>query len=61
LPGLPGLPGGGSDIGGALGDPDEAPSALFVTEAENRRVLGHVDRVDLSVGVYGSDFSAVVL
>jgi hypothetical protein len=37
------------------------PSALFVTSAETRRVLGHVDQVDLSFGVYGSDFSAVVL
>jgi hypothetical protein len=34
------------------------PSALFLTAAETRRVLG---RVDLSFGAYGSDFSAVVL
>jgi hypothetical protein len=37
------------------------PAALFLTSAETRRVLRHVDRVDLSFGVYGSDFSAVVL
>jgi hypothetical protein len=37
------------------------PSALFLTTAETHRVLRHVDRVDLTFGVYGSDFSAVVL
>jgi hypothetical protein len=37
------------------------PAALFLTSAETRRVLGHVDQVDLSFGVSGSDFSAVVL
>jgi hypothetical protein len=31
------------------------PSALFVTAAETRRILGHVDRVDLSYGVDGID------
>jgi hypothetical protein len=36
------------------------PSALFVTAAEARRIVGHVDRVDLSYGVYGTDFSATV-
>jgi hypothetical protein len=37
------------------------PAALFFIATETRRVLGHVDRVDLSFGVNGSDFSAVVL
>ncbi len=39
------------------------PSALFVTAAESRRILGHVDRVDLSYGVHGvdgTDFFATV-
>jgi len=34
------------------------PSGLFVTAAESRRILGHVDRVDLSYGVYGVDGTA---
>jgi hypothetical protein len=34
------------------------PSALFVTAAETRRILRHVDRVDLSYGVYGVDGTA---
>jgi hypothetical protein len=37
------------------------PSALFFTGAETRRGLGQVDRVDLNFGVYGTDFSAIVL
>jgi hypothetical protein len=37
------------------------PSALFVTAAETRRILRHVDRVDVSYGDYGTDFSATVL
>jgi hypothetical protein len=37
------------------------PSALFLTAGEARQALGHVDRVDLNFGVYGADFSALVL
>jgi hypothetical protein len=36
------------------------PPALFLSTAETRRILGHVDRVDLSYGVNGTDFSATV-
>lgn len=34
------------------------PSALFVSAAETRRILGHVDRVDLSYGVHGVEGTA---
>jgi hypothetical protein len=44
----------------SIASQSRTPQASSSPQARPVRVLGHGDRVDLSFGVHGSDFSAVV-